>query len=282
MGLPVPPRWCPDEQTPPSRKVVVWDAAPPDRLRWQPGRITRSAASAAAAAIPAAVSGCLRGRFWALVTGPISKEGFHRAGITVPGHTEWLASLTRTRRFAMMLMDHRLRVALVTRHLPLAAVPAAVTRKAVGEAIALTSDALPWLGARRRRIGVCGLNPHAGEGGDLGREEIEVIAPAIRAARRKGIDALGPLPADTAFHQALHGAYDAVIAMYHDQGLAPLKMLAFDRGINVTLGLPMVRTSPDHGTAFDIAGQGQADPSSMVEALRLALSLARKPNPWRK
>jgi 4-hydroxythreonine-4-phosphate dehydrogenase len=181
----------------------------------------------------------------------------------------------------MMLMGGPLRVVTVTRHVPLAEVSNRLTRREIAEAIRLTDDALPWLGCRRRRIGVCGLNPHAGEGGDIGREEITTIAPAVRAAQRRGANVAGPIPSDVIFYQAVNGAYDAVISMYHDQGLGPLKMLAFEEGINLTLGLPIVRTSPDHGTAFDIAGKGKANPSSMVAAMRLACELAGKPNPWR-
>jgi 4-hydroxythreonine-4-phosphate dehydrogenase len=223
----------------------------------------------------------MEGRLDALVTAPICKEGFHEAGIPFPGHTEFLAALTKTRRFAMMLFGGPLRVVLVTRHIPLSEVPQCLTRGKVLEAIRLTAEALPWLGCRRARVAVCGLNPHAGEGGLLGREELTVIGPAVESARREGLRVFGPLPADTVFHAAAHGSFDAVVAMYHDQGLAPLKLIAFESGVNVTLGLPIVRTSPDHGTAFDIAGKNRADPSSMIEAVRNAIFLARRRNPWR-
>jgi 4-hydroxythreonine-4-phosphate dehydrogenase len=258
----------------------LWDPAPQFRPRWSPGRVRRDASEAAAAWIRAAVKACQSGRFDAMVTAPICKEGLHKAGIQAPGHTEMLAALTGTRRFAMMLFGGPLRVVLVTRHLPLADVPAAVTKGRVMEAIRITGEALPWLGCRRARIAVCGLNPHAGDGGELGREEIDVIDPAVRKARRQGINVVGPVPADAVFYHAVKGKYDAVVAMYHDQGLGPLKMLAFDVGVNVTLGLPIVRTSPDHGTAFDIAGRNKADPSSMIEAIRWAAKLARRKNPW--
>lgn len=281
FGFRTPPAWHP-EQGRPSQKVVVWDPDGNRRFSWRPGRISAAASSAASAWITAAVEGCRAGIFHGMVTAPICKEGFHKAGITVPGHTEMLAHLTRTKSFAMMLMGGPLRVVLATRHVPLAKVPAGLNRNVVAEAIRLTSESLPWLGSRRRRIGVCGLNPHAGEGGDLGREEMDIIGPAIRAAARRGINVAGPVPSDVIFYQAIHGAYDAVVAMYHDQGLGPLKMLAFDKGINLTLGLPIVRTSPDHGTAFDIAGKGVANPGSMVEAIKLAAKLARKKNPWKR
>jgi len=271
----------------------AWNPAPRLNVKWQPGRIVPAASRAAAGWIEAAAKACQFGEFDALVTAPISKEGFHRAGIDVPGHTEFLAALTKTKRFAMMLFGGNLarhnarsalgglRVVLATRHVPIAQIPRLLKTKDLIDTIRITSEALPWMGCRRARIAVCGLNPHAGEGGDIGREEITTIAPAIRAAQKTGINVVGPLPGDTVFHHAANGDYDAVIAMYHDQGLAPLKLLAFDSGVNATLGLPIIRTSPDHGTAFDIAGKGIANPSSMIEAVRWAIRLAGKKNPWR-
>jgi 4-hydroxythreonine-4-phosphate dehydrogenase len=249
-------------------------------LSWRPGKTLAPASKAASEWIHRVVAGCRDGLFQAMVTAPISKKGFHAAGVMVPGHTELLAALTRRRRYAMMLLGGPLRVVIVTRHIPLAEVASKLTRPEISTAITLTGQALPWLGVRKARIGVCGLNPHAGEGGDLGDEESRVIAPAIRAAGKAGFPAQGPIPSDVIFHQAVQGRHDAVVAMYHDQGLAPLKMLAFETGVNLTLGLPIVRTSPDHGTAFDIAGQGIANPSSMVEAIKLAGELAGKRNPW--
>ncbi|HOW97423.1 MAG TPA: 4-hydroxythreonine-4-phosphate dehydrogenase PdxA [Kiritimatiellia bacterium] len=266
----------------PGDRVSVWDPAPALAPDWKPGRIRADASRAAGAWIRAAAAACLDGRLDAMVTAPICKEGFQKAGIHVPGHTELLAELTGTRRYAMMLFGGPLRVVLATRHLPLADVARKLKRADVLEAIRITGEALPWLGCRGGRIGVCGLNPHAGDGGAIGREEITVIAPAIRAARREGFNAVGPVPADVIFRQAVRGDFDAVVAMYHDQGLGPLKMLAFETGVNVTLGLPIVRTSPDHGTAFDIAGRGRANPSSIVEAIRQAIALTRRRNPWKK
>jgi 4-hydroxythreonine-4-phosphate dehydrogenase len=216
----------------------------------------------------------------AMVTAPICKEGFHKAGIDVPGHTEMLADLTGTKRFAMMLFGGPLRVVLVTRHLPIKDVSKHLTRRRVLEAISIAGEALPWMGWKKPSIGVCGLNPHAGDGGEIGREEIAVIAPAIRDARALGFNAIGPVPADAIFHKAFKGEFGAVVAMYHDQGLGPMKMIAFDSGVNITLGLPIVRTSPDHGTAFDIAGKGIANPASMIQALLWARKLARRKNPW--
>lgn len=281
LGYPALAPWDPPAAWPARAPAVVWDPAPRLAPRRRPGRIDPAASRAAERWIRAGVRGCLAGWLQGLVTAPICKEGFHRAGFTVPGHTELLARLTHTRRFAMMLFGGPLRVILVTRHLPLARVAASLTRAEIVDAIRLAGQALPWMGFRRARIGVCALNPHAGDGGALGSEERTVIAPAIRAARRAGLNVAGPLPADAIFYHARRGAYDAVVAMYHDQGLAPLKMLAFDTGVNLTLGLPFVRTSPDHGTAFDIAGRNRADDSSMVEAIRWAARLARRPSPWR-
>ena len=199
----------------------------------------------------------------------------------MPGHTELLAELTGTKNFGMMLTGGGLRVMLVTRHLPIAKVPGALTKALIREQIELTGQALRLFGIKDGTIGVCGLNPHAGDGGVIGREEIELINPAIRAARKKGYDVSDAVPADTIFYEALRGDYAAVVAMYHDQGLAPLKMIGFDEGVNATLGLPIIRTSPDHGTAFGIAGKNQASPKSMKHAVALAIEMAGKPNPWK-
>jgi 4-hydroxythreonine-4-phosphate dehydrogenase len=194
-----------------------------------------------------------------------------------------IAELTGTQRYGMMLMGNGLRIMLATRHLPLRAVADALTKENILEAIELTGEALKWFGLANGRIGVCGLNPHAGDGGALGDEELTIIAPAIEAARAKGFNAIGPVPADVIFFQCLEtncvGAqkgYDAVVAMYHDQGLGPLKMHAFDCGVNLTLGLPIIRTSPDHGTAFDIAGKNIASPNSMIAAIETAIALAKR------
>ncbi len=280
--LPVPPAWDPAEGPVPAAPVVVWDPWPGQGLRWEPGVLRAEAGRAAAEWITFGVQACQNGILDALVTAPISKEGLHRAGYTYPGHTEMLAELTGTKRFAMMLFGGPLRVVLATRHIPISAVPAALTPAAVREAIRITDEGLRWMGQRRRRIAVCGLNPHAGEGGHIGDEDQRVIAPVVRALRRAGLDVHGPLPGDTVFHHAASGAYDAVVAMYHDQGLAPLKLIAFDSGVNLTLGLPLVRTSPDHGTAYAIAGKNRANPASMAEAIAQAHRLAGRTNPWRR
>jgi 4-hydroxythreonine-4-phosphate dehydrogenase len=210
---------------------------------------------------------CLTGELAALVTGPITKN----LVAPWPGQTEFLAHLSRSEKFAMLLAGDELRVALVTTHAPLREVAGLITGRKIVEVVALTRDFCRQLGIRRPRIAVTGLNPHAGEGGLLGDEERRIIAPAIKRAR-----AIGPCPADTVFYRALHGEFDAVVAMYHDQGLAPFKLLAFDNGVNVTLGLPFIRTSPDHGTAPDIAGKGIARPDGMIAAINLAARLARR------
>jgi len=250
-------------------------------IKWQSGTIRVDASRLAERSIRRAVEGCLAGELDAMVTAPICKEGFHRAGINVPGHTEYLAELTGIKNFGMMLMGGGLRVMLVTRHIPISEVPSVLSRKNIREAIELVGQALELFGLKDGKIGVCGLNPHAGDGGVLGREEIEMINPAIRAVRKKGCNVSDAVPADTIFYEALRGDYDAVVAMYHDQGLGPLKMIGFDEGINVTLGLPIIRTSPDHGTAFGLAGKNQASAKSMKNAIALAIEMAGKPNPWK-
>lgn len=251
-------------------------------VAWNPGKIDVDASRAAELAIRQAVEGCMNRNLDAMVTAPICKEGFHKAGIKVPGHTELLAELTGTKKFGMMLLGGGLRVMLVTRHVPLSKVPEHLTQENICEAIELTGQALELFGIENGKIGVCGLNPHAGDGGVIGTEEIDLINPAILAAREKGFKVSDAVPADTIFYEALRGDYDAVVAMYHDQGLAPLKMIGFDEGINVTLGLPIIRTSPDHGTAFDIAGKNEASPKSMKQAIALAIEMAGKPNPWKE
>jgi 4-hydroxythreonine-4-phosphate dehydrogenase len=223
----------------------------------------------------------LRGELAAMVTAPVNKEAIIRAGHkTFVGQTEFLSELAGAKRTAMMLLGHDekkrwLRVALATIHISIKSVPKKLTAEKVSLAIELAAQACRDLQLPRAKIAVCGLNPHAGEGGKFGDEEIKVIAPAVLAAQKKGFDVVGPLSGDTVFHYALQGDFDAVVAMYHDQGLAPLKAVAFDTGVNWTLGLPFIRTSPDHGTAYDIAGKGIANPSSMIAAIRLAKQLAK-------
>jgi len=231
---------------------------------------------AAYAAILEAVRMIQSGRAQGLVTAPISKTHVVAAGHDFPGHTELLAALCGGVPVRMMMVGPRLRVVLVTTHLALADVPKRLTRSNVLQTIELTAHALrQQFRIRAPRIAVTGLNPHAGEQGLFGDEEGRIITPAVQAARRRGLDISGPLAADSVFAQAAGGGYDAVICMYHDQGLGPFKLLHFADGVNFTLGLPFVRTSPDHGTAFDIAGTGRADPRSMIAALQLAAQTAR-------
>jgi 4-hydroxythreonine-4-phosphate dehydrogenase len=247
----------------------------PERWR-RPGPVRGSAAQAACgaaayAAIVEAVRLVQSGTAAGLVTAPISKAHVAAAGHHMPGHTELLAKLCGDVPVRMMMAGPTLRVVLVTTHLALRDVPRRLTRELVLQTIAIAAEALRRrFGFAHPRLAVAGLNPHAGEEGLFGDDEARVIAPAVRAARRRGIAAVGPLAADGLFPQLAAGAYDAAICMYHDQGLAPFKLLHFADGVNVTLGLPFVRTSPDHGTAFDIAGTGRADPRSMVAAIRLA------------
>ncbi|MCF7668459.1 MAG: 4-hydroxythreonine-4-phosphate dehydrogenase PdxA [Verrucomicrobia bacterium] len=223
---------------------------------------------------------CLNGEADALVTAPVNKSGIIRTGLEFHGQTEFLARLAGAKRVAMMLLGHDdrqrwLRVVLVTTHIRLCEVSERLTMDKVLTSIELASDACKSLGLSRRRVGVCGLNPHAGEQGEIGDEEVTCISPAVEKAASRGFDVIGPIPADVIFHSALKGEFDVVVAMYHDQGLAPLKMIAFETGVNWTLGLPFIRTSPDHGTAYDIAGKGMADPTSTIAAINLALNLAR-------
>jgi 4-hydroxythreonine-4-phosphate dehydrogenase len=224
-----------------------------------------------------AVSDARRGEIAAIATAPINKEAFAAARLPWRGHTELLAHLTGARRVAMMFHADVLRVVLATIHIPLAEVPRALTRESLEQTIELTANELPRFGWPSPRLALAGLNPHAGEHGLMGLEEEAVMVPAVEASRARGIRIDGPLPADTVFVRAMRGDFDAVIACYHDQGLIPVKLVAFGRAVNVTLGLPIIRTSVDHGTAFDIAGRGIADPSSLVHAVLLAAQLASSP-----
>ena len=239
------------------------------------GRVTATAGRAAYEAIVRAVEDARAGRIDAIATAPINKEAFAAAGLPWPGHTELLAHLTGARRVAMMFYADALRVVLATVHVPLRKVPETLTQARLEDTIELSAAELPRFGLPAPRLAVAGLNPHAGEHGLLGAEEDDVMTPAIAACAARGIDVRGPFPADTLFNRAMKGEFDAVIACYHDQGLIPVKLVAFGRAVNVTLGLPIIRTSVDHGTAFDIAGRGIADPSSLIEAVRLAARLVQ-------
>ena len=231
--------------------------------------------------LEAGCDACATGAFAALVTGPVQKSAIQDAGIPFMGHTEFFAARTGTPRVVMMLVGgaeaNALRVALVTTHLPLRAVPDAITAASVGETLAILRRELSArFGMAEPRIAVCGLNPHAGEGGHLGHEDGDVIAPAIEAFRASGANVAGPFPADTVFVPDIAQRYDAIVAMFHDQGLPVLKHAAFGRAVNVTLGLPIIRTSVDHGTALDLAGRGEVDPGSLEQAIELAFEMARR------
>lgn len=241
---------------------------------FSPGVLSADAGRAAYDAIIAAVGDARAGVIHGMATAPINKEAFALAGLPWRGHTELLASLTGAARVAMLFWSDKLRVVLATIHIPLAEVPAALTMDSVSGIIELTHRELPRFGVHRPRLALAGLNPHAGERGLIGREEIEVLEPAVARCAAAGISITGPLPGDTVFVRAVRGEFDAVIACYHDQGLIPIKLAAFRAAVNVTLGLPIIRTSVDHGTAFEIAGKDIADPESMVQAVLLAARLA--------
>jgi 4-hydroxythreonine-4-phosphate dehydrogenase len=242
----------------------------------QPGRPAPENAAFVVEAIRRGVELVSAGAAAALCTAPIHKKALiDGAGFGFPGHTEFLAHLAGVERVVMMLASPLLRVVPTTIHIPIAEVPAALTPELLTETLRITHAALIRdFGLAAPRIAVAGLNPHAGEGGAMGREEIEVITPVLEALRAEGLALTGPLSADTMFHEAARARYDAAVAMYHDQALIPIKTLDFAGGVNVTLGLPFIRTSPDHGTAFDIAGQGKADPTSLIAALTLGRDMA--------
>lgn len=237
------------------------------------GKVDAAAGAAAYAYLCAAIDDARSGALRAIVTAPLNKHSMHLAGIDQPGHTEILAEKSGTADYAMMLANDELRVLLVTIHVALSEVPARITQAAEARAIRLADRACRQMGIARPRIAVAGLNPHAGEDGKFGREDLDVIAPAVEQARAEGLDVSGPWPGDTIFMRARRGEFDIVVAQYHDQGLIPVKYLGVDHGVNVTVGLPFVRTSVDHGTAFDIAWKGVADHASLVAAFDLALAM---------
>lgn len=217
----------------------------------------------------------MSGHIDALVTAPICKEAIHLGGYGYPGHTEMLHTFSGVERVVMLMAGGKLRVAFATTHIAIKDVPQSITPEGILGTITICNEGLKkYFGLKKPRIAVCGLNPHAGEQGIFGNEERKLIIPAIEKARKKGIHCDGPVSADTVFYKALKGAHDLVIAMYHDQGAIPLKLHAFETGVNITLGIPFIRTSPDHGTAYDIAGKGIADPRSMMEAINTAVKMA--------
>jgi 4-hydroxythreonine-4-phosphate dehydrogenase len=242
----------------------------------RPGRPDPRNAAHVLATLAEAADGCVAGRYAAVVTAPLQKASINEAGIRFSGHTEFFAERTQA-DVVMMLASPQLRVALATTHLPLSAVPTAITAAGLTRSLRIVHDELQTkFGLAQPRIAVLGLNPHAGEGGHLGHEEIDIIIPVLNRLRSEGMQLVGPLPADTAFVPALRASYDAVLAMYHDQALPVLKSEAFDSTVNLTLGLPFIRTSVDHGTALDLAGSGRADPASLIAAARMALDLVAR------
>jgi 4-hydroxythreonine-4-phosphate dehydrogenase len=260
-----------------AKNFSVVDCAPVDLRRIHAGRISAEAGRAAFASIVTATQMALDGQLSALVTAPICKQALHLAGHRYPGHTDLLARLTKTKRFAMMLATRSLRVVLATTHLPLVRVAGSITKTRVYDTIVLAHSALYELfGIRQPRLAISALNPHAGEGGIFGEDEKRAIVPAIEKALQQGIRAQGPFPADTLFAPGRRRAFDAIVAMYHDQGLIPIKMAGFGKAVNITLGLPIIRTSPDHGTALEIAGSGKADPGSMIRAIEMAVRLVSR------
>lgn len=241
-----------------------------------PGQLTKESGKCAMLAVEKALNLCKSGWADAMVTAPISKEAVNLAGYNIPGHTEFLADQTSTSNFMMMLVNDELRVGLVTTHIPLSEVPGSLSTRRIVDNIQIISNSLRNdFNISEPRIAVLGLNPHAGDGGIIGTEELEIIMPAIEQAKDNGIQVAGPLPADGFFGNRKYENFDGILATYHDQGLIPFKTLSFGKGVNFTAGLPVIRTSPDHGTAFDIAGQDMADPSSFKQAFSLAMNLAK-------
>jgi 4-hydroxythreonine-4-phosphate dehydrogenase len=271
----------------PSGVLPVWQVGARGSGCVEPGRISAAGGRSAADAVIWAARAALRGEVAAMVTAPLHKQALAAAGVLYPGHTELLQAEAAAHRgceladmpVRMMLANDELRTVLVSIHVSLRDAIEAVTYEQVLQTVRITHDSLSRVLGRAPRIAVAGLNPHAGEGGLMGQEEQAIIAPAVQAARAQGVQVSGPYPPDTVFMRARHtpehpGEFDAVVAMYHDQGLIPVKYLGVERGVNVTLGLPLVRTSPDHGTAFDLAGTGRADPTSLIQAVRLARALS--------
>ncbi len=267
---------CRDISALPSDRICLIEASQLNPADTQYGRPTKETGAAMAAYITQSVQAARDRTIDAVVTAPINKQSLHDAGYDFPGHTEMLAHLTGARKVVMMLAGETLRVVLVTIHCALTDVPSRLDSTSILDTLCITHSSLQQLFAiPEPRLAVAALNPHAGEGGLFGHEEETVIMPAIKEAQARGIAVTGPCPADTLFYYASQGMYDAVVCMYHDQGLIPLKLLHFEDGVNITLGLPIIRTSVDHGTAYDIAGTGTANPESMISAILMASRMAR-------
>ncbi|MBP7961893.1 MAG: 4-hydroxythreonine-4-phosphate dehydrogenase PdxA [Caldilineaceae bacterium] len=265
------------QANPQATDPTVIDCAAVDASTVQPGQVAKTCGQAAFTYIETAIQSALRGEVDAITTAPIHKEALHLAGVPFPGHTEIFAAHAKAERACMMLTAEVITTTFVTTHIGLLDVPTTITQERILDVIELTADAMQRLRGRTPRIAVCGLNPHAGEHGLFGRQEEErIIVPAIQAAQAKGLTVEGPLPPDAAFVTSKRKQVDAYVCMYHDQGHIPFKMLAFDDGVNTTLGLPIVRTSVDHGTAFDIAWTGKASPISLYAAIRLGARLAER------
>lgn len=278
-GFDAPPASCCGQQRPPKcrdlKEPTIVDLQAIDADDVTPGEVSAATGRAAYRYVEAAIAAATAGEVDAVVTGPIHKEALSAAGVLHPGHTEIFAELTGAARHCMMLTSEEITCSFVTGHIGLKDVPGAITSERIVEVIELSDAAMRKIRGRQPRLIVCGLNPHAGEHGLFGdREEERLIAPAVAAAQRRGYDVAGPLPPDTAFVPKLRGQTDCYVCMYHDQGLIPLKALAFDTAVNITLGLPIIRTSVDHGTALDIAWRGIADATSLFSAVRLAAQLA--------
>jgi 4-hydroxythreonine-4-phosphate dehydrogenase len=273
LGLPVPPEFLAGSA--PEHPVSIWHHPLPEFVI--PGKLNPQNSREILYTLDTAIHGCLSGYFAAMVTAPVHKGAINDAGLAFTGHTEYLAGRTDTAHVVMMLVGGGLRVALATTHLPLKDVPAAITGASLQRTLRIVDhDLRAHFGIVAPRIAVCGLNPHAGEGGYLGHEETDVIEPALRELAAEGLKVSGPYPADTIFVPQHAAGYDAILALYHDQGLPVLKHASFGHGVNVTLGLPLIRTSVDHGTALDLAGSGRADPGSLFAAVELAIELAAR------
>jgi 4-phospho-D-threonate 3-dehydrogenase / 4-phospho-D-erythronate 3-dehydrogenase len=261
-------RWLP-------KRLKVIDLHNADPAKIKAGQVSKAAGQAAFEYIEKAIGLAKDGAIDGIATGPINKEAIHKAGHKFDGHTEILAAYTKTKDYAMMFVSDKLWVILVTTHMPLHKVSKSLTKQKVLKTIKLAHETLAKLRGRKPKIGVAGLNPHAGENGLFGSEEQKIIRPAVEEAKKLGIDAKGPVSPDAIFYLANAGMFDIVVAMYHDQGLIPLKLLSFNRSVNVTVGLPIIRTSVDHGTGFDIVGKGWANPQGLIEAIQVAAHFAK-------